>query len=226
VGGDVAPFSRTWSGPDHEQAADRGPGRVHASVHQRSRRHGPVLEPDVLPRGAARHRGALRTADARGGPAPPSSATSPPPPPSSNQPAAGTSRPRPMSALRCPGGERSASPRRRPALHPMGASDRARPRGARRGRDHALAGMDGLVVLFPAHVTRCWARPDIAYLPVTDLEPLPSGPGVAWLYADSRCPDGQVSGGVAVVGADPDHYERSKGAGEWPSQIWRDACSG
>jgi hypothetical protein len=33
--------------------------------------------------------------------------------------------------------------------------------------------MDGLVVLFPAHVTRYWARPDIAYLPVTDLEPLP-----------------------------------------------------
>lgn len=25
----------------------------------------------------------------------------------------------------------------------------------------------------PAHVTRYWARPDIAYLPVTDLEPLP-----------------------------------------------------
>jgi hypothetical protein len=35
------------------------------------------------------------------------------------------------------------------------------------------AGMDGLVVLFPAHVSRYWARPDIAYLPVTDLEPLP-----------------------------------------------------
>ncbi|MEU4576197.1 LysR family transcriptional regulator [Nonomuraea sp. NPDC023979] len=36
-----------------------------------------------------------------------------------------------------------------------------------------LASMDGLVVLFPAHVTRYWARPDITYLPVTDLEPLP-----------------------------------------------------
>ncbi|MEV4567897.1 LysR family transcriptional regulator [Nonomuraea sp. NPDC049419] len=36
-----------------------------------------------------------------------------------------------------------------------------------------LASMDGLVVLFPAHVSRYWARPDIAYLPVTDLEPLP-----------------------------------------------------
>ncbi|MEV4290636.1 hypothetical protein AB0K40_34445 [Nonomuraea bangladeshensis] len=36
-----------------------------------------------------------------------------------------------------------------------------------------LASMDGLVVLFPAHVARYWARPDIAYLPVTDLEPLP-----------------------------------------------------
>ncbi|MEV0390795.1 hypothetical protein [Nonomuraea sp. NPDC050643] len=40
--------------------------------------------------------------------------------------------------------------------------------------------MDGLVVFFPAHVTRYWARPDIywarpdiAYLLVTDLEPLP-----------------------------------------------------
>ncbi|GII96499.1 hypothetical protein Ssi02_67300 [Sinosporangium siamense] len=27
MGGDAAPFSRAWSGPDHEQAADRGPGR-------------------------------------------------------------------------------------------------------------------------------------------------------------------------------------------------------
>jgi hypothetical protein len=35
-----------------------------------------------------------------------------------------------------------------------------------------LASMDGLVVLFPAHVTRYWARPDITYLPVTDLKPL------------------------------------------------------
>ncbi|GAA3262279.1 LysR substrate-binding domain-containing protein [Nonomuraea helvata] len=35
-----------------------------------------------------------------------------------------------------------------------------------------LASMDGLVVLFPAHVTRYWVRPDIAYLPVTDMEPL------------------------------------------------------
>lgn len=25
------------------------------------------------------------------------------------------------------------------------------------------------MVLFPAHVTRYWARPDIAYPPVTDL---------------------------------------------------------
>ncbi|APU15091.1 MULTISPECIES: hypothetical protein [Actinoalloteichus] len=31
--------------------------------------------------------------------------------------------------------------------------------------EHALASMDELVVLFPAHVTRYWARPDIAYLP-------------------------------------------------------------
>lgn len=42
-----------------------------------------------------------------------------------------------------------------------------------------------------------------------------------------QIPDGGFERGpVAVVGADPDNYERSKGAGEWPSQIWRDACSG
>ncbi|GAA1580464.1 hypothetical protein GCM10009678_73920 [Actinomadura kijaniata] len=59
------------------------------------------------------------------------------------------------------------------------------PRFTRRGRqiEHdpvvrdaeeamTLVGVDGLVALFPAHVTRYWARPDIAYLPVTDLEPL------------------------------------------------------
>ncbi|MEW9552256.1 LysR family transcriptional regulator [Nonomuraea sp. NPDC050783] len=35
-----------------------------------------------------------------------------------------------------------------------------------------FASMDGMVVLFPAHMSRYWVRPDIAYLPVTDLEPL------------------------------------------------------
>ncbi|MEU1722582.1 LysR family transcriptional regulator [Actinomadura sp. ATCC 39365] len=36
-----------------------------------------------------------------------------------------------------------------------------------------LAGMAEIVVLFPAHMTRYWIRPDITYLPVTDMEPLP-----------------------------------------------------
>ncbi|OPG08667.1 LysR family transcriptional regulator [Microbispora sp. GKU 823] len=60
------------------------------------------------------------------------------------------------------------------------------PRQTRRGRpiergpvvrdaEEAItfASMSGLVVLFPAHMSRYWVRPDIAYLPVTDMGPLP-----------------------------------------------------
>ncbi|ACZ89091.1 LysR family transcriptional regulator [Streptosporangium roseum] len=36
-----------------------------------------------------------------------------------------------------------------------------------------LASMAEIVVLFPAHMTRYWIRPDITYLPVTDMGPLP-----------------------------------------------------
>ncbi|MBE1490368.1 hypothetical protein [Plantactinospora soyae] len=55
----------------------------------------------------------------------------------------------------------------------------ARPAPTRLRLELVFSPMDGLVVLFPAHVTRYWARPDIAYLPVTDLEPLPVRAGVA-----------------------------------------------
>ncbi|MFB4271472.1 LysR family transcriptional regulator [Nonomuraea sp. GTA35] len=60
------------------------------------------------------------------------------------------------------------------------------PRATRRGRTIergalvqnteeaiTLAGMAEIVVLFPAHMTRYWIRPDITYLPVTDMGPLP-----------------------------------------------------
>ncbi|MFF4414362.1 LysR family transcriptional regulator [Streptosporangium sp. NPDC001559] len=36
-----------------------------------------------------------------------------------------------------------------------------------------LASMAEIVVLFPSHMTRYWVRPDITYLPVTDMGPLP-----------------------------------------------------
>ncbi|MFB4271516.1 hypothetical protein [Nonomuraea sp. GTA35] len=36
-----------------------------------------------------------------------------------------------------------------------------------------LAGMAEIVVLFPAHMTRYRVRPDITYLPVTDMGHLP-----------------------------------------------------
>ncbi|MFB4272974.1 LysR family transcriptional regulator [Nonomuraea sp. GTA35] len=36
-----------------------------------------------------------------------------------------------------------------------------------------LASMAEIVVLFPAHMARYWIRPDITYLPVTDMGPLP-----------------------------------------------------
>ncbi|MFG6201202.1 LysR family transcriptional regulator [Nonomuraea sp. JJY05] len=36
-----------------------------------------------------------------------------------------------------------------------------------------LTSMAETVTLFPAHMTRYWVRPDIAYLPVTDIGPLP-----------------------------------------------------
>jgi DNA-binding transcriptional LysR family regulator len=36
-----------------------------------------------------------------------------------------------------------------------------------------LAGMAEIVVLFPSHMTRYWVRPDITYLPVTGMGPLP-----------------------------------------------------
>ncbi|GAA0937907.1 hypothetical protein GCM10009560_47570 [Nonomuraea longicatena] len=50
-----------------------------------------------------------------------------------------------------------------------------------------------------------------------------SGPPVNWETAWKRqFPQVRPCRG----GAGPDNYERSKGAGEWPSQIWRDACSG
>jgi DNA-binding transcriptional LysR family regulator len=35
------------------------------------------------------------------------------------------------------------------------------------------AGMGEVVALFPSHMTRYWARQDIVYLPVHDIEPLP-----------------------------------------------------
>ncbi|MFG1948710.1 LysR family transcriptional regulator [Nonomuraea sp. NPDC048826] len=35
-----------------------------------------------------------------------------------------------------------------------------------------LAGLAEIVVLFPAHMTRYWIRPDITYLPVSDMGPL------------------------------------------------------
>lgn len=37
----------------------------------------------------------------------------------------------------------------------------------------ALASTGELVNLFPAHMARYWSRPDIAYLPITDLDALP-----------------------------------------------------
>ncbi len=36
-----------------------------------------------------------------------------------------------------------------------------------------LASLAEIVVLFPAHMTRYWIRPDITYLPVSDMGPLP-----------------------------------------------------
>ncbi|OUC93073.1 LysR family transcriptional regulator [Streptosporangium minutum] len=64
--------------------------------------------------------------------------------------------------------------------------DAAIPRETRRGRTiergplvHdtegaiTLASMAEIVVLFPAHMTRYWIRPDITYLPVTDMGTLP-----------------------------------------------------
>ncbi|RJL31900.1 LysR family transcriptional regulator [Bailinhaonella thermotolerans] len=36
-----------------------------------------------------------------------------------------------------------------------------------------LASMAEIVVLFPAHMARYWVRPDLTYLPVTDMGPLP-----------------------------------------------------
>ncbi|AWS45023.1 LysR family transcriptional regulator [Streptosporangium sp. 'caverna'] len=39
----------------------------------------------------------------------------------------------------------------------------------------ALASTGELVNLFPAHMRRYWSRPDIAYLPVSDLDALPFG---------------------------------------------------
>ncbi|MBA8957781.1 LysR family transcriptional regulator [Actinomadura namibiensis] len=47
-----------------------------------------------------------------------------------------------------------------------------------------LTGMAEIVTLFPAHMTRYWVRPDIAYLPVTDMSPLSYA--LVWLSEDEN----------------------------------------
>lgn len=84
------------------------------------------------------------------------------------------------------------------------------PRHSRRGRpiergpivqdtEDALTrtSMEEIVTLFPDHMTRYWVRPDIAYLPVKDLDALPFG--MVWRSSDT---DNELIRSLAQVAHD------------------------